>query len=400
MTLLQLCHSCLCGKMRDEKARREAWCALLRGTRAGLEPKRQSREEYGMSIGEVIRKYRKINDMTQEEMANRLGVTAPAVNKWEKGNSLPDVAMLVPIARLLGISLDTLLSFREELTAEETGRMIYELNAMLREGAFEEAFAWSKKKAEQFPNCDMLILQMAVLLNAELMKKKDDSQEKYERCIVGWFNDMLKSRQEQVRTMAADSLFNHYLNKEQYEKAQECLSYFSEQNPERKRKQAVLYDGMGRRGDAYKAYEELLFSSYREIDLIFHSIFRLAVQDGDLEKARSMIQKQKTLAALFEMGVHHEALADHELALLEKDVEAVVSSAEKLFESLEHIHYFTKAPLYGHLTFCELEKAFLVQVKEDVLKSLCEEETYGFLRGNERWENLIKDVRLELKSAK
>lgn len=38
-----------------------------------------------MQIGEVIRTYRKSKNMTQEEMANRLGVTAPAVNKWENG---------------------------------------------------------------------------------------------------------------------------------------------------------------------------------------------------------------------------------------------------------------------------------------------------------------------------
>lgn len=40
-----------------------------------------------MQIGEKIRKYRKEKNMTQEEMANRLGVTAPAVNKWENGVS-------------------------------------------------------------------------------------------------------------------------------------------------------------------------------------------------------------------------------------------------------------------------------------------------------------------------
>lgn len=36
-----------------------------------------------MQIGETIRKYRKERNMTQEEMAKRLGVTPPAVNKWE-----------------------------------------------------------------------------------------------------------------------------------------------------------------------------------------------------------------------------------------------------------------------------------------------------------------------------
>ena len=47
----------------------------------------KSKEVSFMQIGEVIRKYRKQKNMTQEEMANRLGVTAPAVNKWENGVS-------------------------------------------------------------------------------------------------------------------------------------------------------------------------------------------------------------------------------------------------------------------------------------------------------------------------
>ena len=41
-----------------------------------------------MDIGVVIKKYRKEAGYTQEEMANRLGVTTPAVNKWENGGSL------------------------------------------------------------------------------------------------------------------------------------------------------------------------------------------------------------------------------------------------------------------------------------------------------------------------
>ena len=65
-----------------------------------------------MQIGEVIRKHRKLKSMTQEEMAKRLGVTAPAVNKWENSNSFPDITLLVPIARLLDITVDTLLSFQ------------------------------------------------------------------------------------------------------------------------------------------------------------------------------------------------------------------------------------------------------------------------------------------------
>ena len=81
-----------------------------------------------MNIGNVIKKYRKESGFTQEEMANRLGVTTPAVNKWENGNSNPDIELLAPIARLLHISLDTLLSFHENLTDVEITPLIQEIN--------------------------------------------------------------------------------------------------------------------------------------------------------------------------------------------------------------------------------------------------------------------------------
>ena len=46
-----------------------------------------------MDIGVVIKKYRKEAGMTQEEMANRLGVTTPAVNKWENSNFKSDIEL-------------------------------------------------------------------------------------------------------------------------------------------------------------------------------------------------------------------------------------------------------------------------------------------------------------------
>ena len=57
--------------------------------------------------------------MTQEEMAKSLGISTPAVNKWENGSSSLDIALLKPIARLLQISLDELLSFEYELSEYE-----------------------------------------------------------------------------------------------------------------------------------------------------------------------------------------------------------------------------------------------------------------------------------------
>lgn len=71
-----------------------------------------------MPISEVIRRKRKELEMTQEQVAQRLGVSAPAVNKWEKGSSYPDITLLPPLARLLETDVNTLLCFREELSDE------------------------------------------------------------------------------------------------------------------------------------------------------------------------------------------------------------------------------------------------------------------------------------------
>ena len=62
-----------------------------------------------MIIGEKINELRKKSNMTQEMLADALGVTAQAVSKWERGNACPDIAILDEIADALGISLFELL---------------------------------------------------------------------------------------------------------------------------------------------------------------------------------------------------------------------------------------------------------------------------------------------------
>ena len=60
-------------------------------------------------FGTRISVCRQNKNMTQEEMAGRLGITAQALSKWERGISLPDIAMTADISRLLGVSTDYLL---------------------------------------------------------------------------------------------------------------------------------------------------------------------------------------------------------------------------------------------------------------------------------------------------
>lgn len=66
------------------------------------------------SIGLNIKTARKKIGITQEELASQLGVTAQAVSRWESGNGMPDISMVVPLARTLSISTDTLFGLSEQ----------------------------------------------------------------------------------------------------------------------------------------------------------------------------------------------------------------------------------------------------------------------------------------------
>ena len=64
-----------------------------------------------MNMKEMIKEKRLEKGYTQEQLADFLGITAPAVNKWEKGSSYPDITLLCPLARLLGVDLKLKIDF-------------------------------------------------------------------------------------------------------------------------------------------------------------------------------------------------------------------------------------------------------------------------------------------------
>ena len=70
-----------------------------------------------MSLGENIKQARNAKNMTQAQIAEALSVSPQAVSKWETSETYPDGSMLVPLANLLGISLDTLFDNKMEMCA-------------------------------------------------------------------------------------------------------------------------------------------------------------------------------------------------------------------------------------------------------------------------------------------
>lgn len=62
------------------------------------------------AVGKQIADLRKAKHLTQADLGMRLGVTFQAVSRWERGDSLPDIAILLDLAAVLETTVDNILS--------------------------------------------------------------------------------------------------------------------------------------------------------------------------------------------------------------------------------------------------------------------------------------------------
>jgi transcriptional regulator with XRE-family HTH domain len=71
-------------------------------------------------LGKNLYELRKSASLSQEELAERLGVSRQAVSKWECGEALPDTENLIAISRIFEVSLDSLVGNAQDGTAQES----------------------------------------------------------------------------------------------------------------------------------------------------------------------------------------------------------------------------------------------------------------------------------------
>ncbi|MEG2709018.1 MAG: helix-turn-helix transcriptional regulator, partial [Vagococcus sp.] len=83
------------------------------------------------AISQNLKKYRKINHLTQQEMASQLFVTPQAVSKWERGESMPDISLVPQIANLFDISIASLWeTLPEKSETEDFDELLTQLTDM------------------------------------------------------------------------------------------------------------------------------------------------------------------------------------------------------------------------------------------------------------------------------
>ncbi len=117
-----------------------------------------------ITISKNIKKFRKENDLTQEQLAEILGVTAQSISRWEKGSVFPDITMLPVLANLFGVSTDTLLGVDISRKNEEIKAALEYNSTLHREGKHAESEAFIREKLKLYPDNAELTYQLAYAL--------------------------------------------------------------------------------------------------------------------------------------------------------------------------------------------------------------------------------------------
>ena len=139
-----------------------------------------------LKIQENIRRPRREYKLTQEQLAEALGVTMGAVSKWESGANTPDLSVIAELADFFQVSIDALLGYELQAgTIEKLAQRIFTLGA---EKKFAEASAEAEKALVKYPNNFAIVRACANMYCLKGIELSDDSAhrrqlELYERAL-------------------------------------------------------------------------------------------------------------------------------------------------------------------------------------------------------------------------
>ncbi len=110
-----------------------------------------------MEIGKVIKQARLNKKITQEQLAEALGVTTQAVSKWETDCSYPDITLLPSIANFLDISADELLGIKLEERKKYIDDVIKKNNELISSRYLDDSLNLMKEALKKYPNDERLL---------------------------------------------------------------------------------------------------------------------------------------------------------------------------------------------------------------------------------------------------
>ncbi|KKY01117.1 transcriptional regulator [Paraclostridium benzoelyticum] len=342
-----------------------------------------------MKISEVIRHYRKKENLTQEQVANYLNISAPAVNKWEKETSYPDITLLAPLARVLKIDINTLLSFNEDLTDVEVENFVEEVVQISEKYGYEKAFEKGCNLIKQYPSCDELIYWVSLALRIELLVSKIEGKDKYEKNIIDWLQLVAASSKEKIASMAKLLLSVIYKEKKEYGKAQEILDKIPDIEVDKTFQQASLFKSSGKIDDAYAVCEGMLLKNAHDTLNVLIFIISMLCEENKFSEAEEYLESVKKHVEAFDLGTYHKYPLELLLAKEKQDKERIIESIVNMVNEAGSMDDSLKSKLYKHRNTNEDNEKSEDWYRSLVVELIKKDNTLDFVKNDSRIKFLL-----------
>lgn len=351
-----------------------------------------------MKINDVIRTRRQALGLTQEALAGKLGVSAPAVNKWERGLNYPDITLLPVLARTLGVDLNTLLSFQEDLGWEEVNAFLAELSETARDRGGEAMFRMAQEKLREFPNNDHLAFGVAGMLSGVLTLFPGEAEEKraaWEREMFTLYERCARSGEPGIQSLSAYALAAHCITKGELDRAEELLQRLPDTHREKGLVTANLRKQQGRQEEAWALLERELFDRASGAQSVLIQMQVMAQSEGDAARARALLEAVRGAGRAFHLPEYTAASAALLLALAEEDGPQVLTGLEGMLEGLTQPWALEDSPLYRHLPPREETGEARQMLLRRTLDQMETDPELAFLRGLPEYQALLERFRAQ-----
>lgn len=301
-----------------------------------------------MRLHEIIREKRKERGMTQEELAVYLGVSAPAVNKWERNVSFPDITFLPQLATLFHISVDELLGYEPQLTKQEIRRLYKEFSARFLKEPFSAVEKEVKGYVKQYYSCFPFVFEMAALL-----LNYASASENPQAVLV----DVIELA-DRVETEAKDV----YLV--QSAREMKCTCYLWQGCPDEvfamtdeeihpfNQEYVLVAEAWAMTGNVGKMQEILQVGAYQHLQMLMSGTTRLLGVEEDPARAQEMIRRGEGLIKLFSI----DKLQFNEAVKFYLTAAPWYCKAGRKEEALEMVEKYVT---------CVLNQSYPLKLKED-----------------------------------
>ena len=252
------------------------------------------------TVSKIIQQKRRAKGLTQERLAQLVGVSSAAVSKWETASAMPDVALLCPLARALDCTVNELLDFKPQLTMEEIETASKTAQKYFEQGQWQKALEFCEGRLQEYPNDLELCYQFSALYMKYLAVSgsEEQAQKQLQRAIQ-LMEQVQEIEDEEKQREVLLMLSGMYTVANDYDRALETLEKLPGCNQEARTMRASILMQKGDLQAAETLETANLINHAANTQMCLMGLANIEAKKNDVEKAMHLLDQIDILTELF-----------------------------------------------------------------------------------------------------